>query len=41
MAAGATRMKTMGMVADEALPVEAGKATVTVTVSGSVLMSAK
>jgi predicted secreted protein len=41
MAAGAPRMKTMGMVADEALPVEAGKATVTVTVSGSVLMSAK
>lgn len=34
----ATRARTLAMASDEALPVEAGKATVTVTVSGSVQM---
>lgn len=33
------RMKTMGAAADEALPVEAGKATVTVSVNGTVQMT--
>jgi len=33
------RMKASAAAADEALPVEAGKATVTSTVSGSVQMS--
>ncbi|MET0208525.1 MAG: SIMPL domain-containing protein [Burkholderiaceae bacterium] len=34
-----SRMKAMSASADEALPVESGKATVTVTVSGNVVMS--
>lgn len=33
------RFKAMGASADEALPVESGKATVTVNVNGSVLMT--
>ncbi|MEJ6005330.1 SIMPL domain-containing protein [Paucibacter sp. AS339] len=40
MAAPPVRFKAMA-AADEALPVEAGKATVSVTVSGSVLMTAR
>ena len=32
------RMKTMAMSADEGLPVEAGKATVSVTLNGVVVM---
>ena len=38
MAAPALRMKAAGAVMDEALPVEAGKATVSVSVTGSVVM---
>ncbi len=38
-AMAAPRMKTMGASADEALPVEAGKATVTVSVNGTVQMT--
>ncbi|MCV2366954.1 SIMPL domain-containing protein [Roseateles oligotrophus] len=41
MAAPQMRFKGMAASADEALPVEAGKATVSVTVSGSVLMTAR
>lgn len=37
--ASSMRMKTMAMSADEALPVEAGKATVSVSVNGVVLMT--
>nr|WP_297530381.1 SIMPL domain-containing protein [uncultured Roseateles sp.] len=39
MAAPMARFKTMSASADEALPVESGKATVTVNVNGSVLMT--
>lgn len=39
MAAPVLRMKAAGAMADEALPVEAGKATVSATVSGVVQMS--
>lgn len=38
MAAPSLRMKAAGAVLDEALPVEAGKATVSVSVNGSVVM---
>ena len=38
MAAPALRMKAAGASMDEALPVEAGKATVSVSVNGSVVM---
>jgi predicted secreted protein len=41
MAAPPARFKAMAASADEALPVEAGKATVSVTVNGSVLMTAR
>ncbi len=41
MAAPPMRFKAMAASADEALPVEAGKATVSVTVNGSVLMTAR
>ncbi|MGS0754154.1 hypothetical protein ACVBEH_05045 [Roseateles sp. GG27B] len=33
------RFKTMAAASEEALPVEAGKATVSVTVNGSVVMT--
>lgn len=39
MMAAQARFKTMGAAADEALPVESGKATVTVNVSGNVVMT--
>lgn len=41
MAAPPVRFKAMAAVADEALPVEAGKASVSVTVNGSVVMTAR
>lgn len=41
MAAPQMRFKAMAASADEALPTEAGKATVSVTVNGSVLMTAR
>lgn len=41
MAAPPMRYKAMAASADEALPIEAGKATVSVTVNGSVLMTAR
>jgi len=41
MAAPPMRFKTMAAVADEALPVEAGKASVSVTVNGTVVMTAR
>jgi predicted secreted protein len=41
MAAPTMRFKAMAASSDEALPVEAGKATVSVTVNGSVLMTAR
>ncbi len=41
MAAPPMRFKAMAAVADEALPVEAGKSSVSVTVNGSVLMTAR
>lgn len=39
MAAAAPRFKAMNAVADEALPVESGKTTVTVNISGNVVMT--
>lgn len=41
MSAPTMRFKAMAASADEALPVEAGKASVSVTVNGSVLMTAR